>query len=140
MAVTALCCEPIIPYYTHWTDPTCLTGIILACVGGILTVLILIVFIIHRDTAVVKASTRELMWIILLATLLAHASVATILLRPSVVTCALQRSLPALAFTTIYGALVTKTNRIARILEGSKRILLKKQRFLSTSAQLVITG
>ncbi|VDO05750.1 unnamed protein product [Rodentolepis nana] len=133
-------CEPIIPYYTHWTDPTCLTGITFACVGGILTFIILIIFIIHRDTAVVKVSTRELMWIILLAMLLAHASVSTILLRPSVTTCALQRSLPALAFTAIYGALVTKTNRIARILEGSKRILLKKKRFLSTSAQLVITG
>ena len=133
-------CEPIDVLHAHWGNPTCLVAIILACFGGLLTIVILIIFIIHRNAAVVKASTRELMWVILLAMLLAHASVALVLPRPSNITCALQRIFPGLAFTIIYAALVTKTNRIARILEGSKRILLKKQRFLSTPAQLVITG
>ncbi|KAM7536530.1 hypothetical protein Aperf_G00000087319 [Anoplocephala perfoliata] len=133
-------CEEIIPTFIHWTDPACLTAAILASLGGIFTILILIVFVVYRDTPVVKASTRELMWIILLAMLLAHVSVATIPLKPSAITCGLQRSFPAIAFTIIYAALVTKTNRIARILEGSKRILLKKQRFLSTTSQLVITA
>lgn len=133
-------CEPIYPQHVYWGNPTCLTAIILAAIGCVFTIAILAIFIIYRDAAVVKASTRELMWVILLAMLLGHASVALVLLRPSKIPCALQRIFPGLAFTIIYAALVTKTNRIARILEGSKRILLKKQRFLSTPAQLVITG
>lgn len=40
----------------------------------------------------------------------------------------------------MYSALVTKTNRIARILAGSKkRIITKKPRFMSATAQVVIT-
>ncbi|MEQ2199767.1 Metabotropic glutamate receptor 5 [Xenoophorus captivus] len=38
-----------------------------------------------------------------------------------------------------YSALVTKTNRIARILAGSKKkICTKKPRFMSACAQLII--
>jgi hypothetical protein len=45
--------------------------------------------------------------------------------------------LPPIAFSAIYSALLTKTNRIARILAGSKkRILTKKPRFLSTFSQV----
>ncbi|KAL5968019.1 Metabotropic glutamate receptor 1, partial [Taenia solium] len=133
-------CEPIDPKYPHWKDSSCLTAIVFASLGGLLTILILVVFIVYRNTAVVKASTRELMWLILVAMLFAHAFTILVLFRPSTFTCALQRTLPGLAFTAIYAALVTKTNRIARIMEGSKRILVKKQRFLSTPAQLFITG
>lgn len=40
----------------------------------------------------------------------------------------------------MYSALVTKTNRIARILAGSKkRIITKKPRFMSATAQVIIT-
>lgn len=40
----------------------------------------------------------------------------------------------------IFGALVTKTNRIARILAGSKKkIMTRKPRFMSASAQVVIS-
>uniref|UniRef100_A0A915AL67 G-protein coupled receptors family 3 profile domain-containing protein n=1 Tax=Parascaris univalens TaxID=6257 RepID=A0A915AL67_PARUN len=63
-----------------------------------------------------------------------------ILARPSFATCFLTRTVPPIAFSIIYSALLTKTNRIARILAGSKkRILTKKPRFLSTSSQVVIT-
>ncbi len=130
----------ISPNYTNWRNPASLAAIVLAAVGALLTVFVLVVFVVHRDTPVVKASTRELMWVILMGMLVAHSSVIVVLLHSTPLTCALQRSLPGFAFTVIYAALVTKTNRIARILEGSKRILLKKQRFLSTTAQLVITS
>ena len=60
-----------------------------------------------------------------------------IVAKPSVGTCYVVRIVPGVAFAMIYGALLTKTNRIARILAGSKkRILTKKPRFLSTTAQV----
>ena len=44
--------------------------------------------------------------------------------------------LPGLSFAMIYAALVTKTNRIARILAGNKKILTRKPRFMSATAQV----
>lgn len=50
------------------------------------------------------------------------------------------RILPGFSFAMIYGALVTKTNRIARILAaGKKKIMTRKPRFMSALAQVVIT-
>ena len=50
------------------------------------------------------------------------------------------RILPGLSFAIIYGALLTKTNRIARILAaGKKKIMTRKPRFMSALAQVVIT-
>ena len=97
-------------------------------------------FIRHNDTPVVKASTRELSYIILLGITTAYCCNFVMVAKPCIVTCYLSRILPGLSFSLMYGALVTRTNRIARILEGSKRIMTKKPRFMSASAQVVITG
>jgi hypothetical protein len=59
--------------------------------------------------------------------------------KPTIVTCYFTRILPGLSFAMVYGALVTKTNRIARILEGTKKIITKKPRFMSASSQVIIT-
>lgn len=97
------------------------------------------VFIFHNDTPVVKASTRELSYIIMFGIILAFCSTFVLVAKPNIITCYFTRILPGLSFSLIYGALVTKTNRIARILEGTKKIITKKPRFMSASAQVVIT-
>ena len=54
--------------------------------------------------------------------------------------CFATRILPGFSFAVIYASLVTKTNRIARILAGSKkRIMTKKLRFMSSFAQVIIS-
>ncbi len=59
--------------------------------------------------------------------------------KPHVAYCYLQRWELGLSPAMSYSALVTKTNRIARILAGSKKkICTKKPRFMSACAQLVI--
>lgn len=71
---------------------------------------------------------------------LSHASIFAILAKPYDVTCALSRFLPGLSFSMIYAALLTKTNRIARILAGSKkRFPTRKPVFMSATAQVLIT-
>ena len=63
-----------------------------------------------------------------------------LILRPSLITCYLSRIMPGFSLSLIYGALITKTNRIARILASSKkRIITKKPRFMSLTAQIIIT-
>lgn len=85
----------------------------------------------------VKATTRELSFIILVGCILCFCSTYVIIAKPVIWTCYLGRIIPGVAFAMIYGALVTKTNRIARILAGSKKkIMTKKPRFMSATAQV----
>lgn len=112
----------------------------LACLGIITVLFIAAVFLRHHETPVVKASTRELSYIILLGACLCYVTTFFFVAKPTLWTCYVTRVLPGLSFALIYGALVTKTNRIARILSGRKKIMTSKPRFMSASAQVVITG
>ncbi|KAL4233562.1 Metabotropic glutamate receptor 1 [Mactra antiquata] len=125
--------------YITWWDTEAMVALITACFGIFVTLWIAVVFIRHNNTPVVKASTRELMYIILIGVMMAFCSNFVLVARPSLVTCYFTRILPGMSFSLIYGALVTKTNRIARILEGTKKIITKKPRFMSASAQVIIT-
>lgn len=77
---------------------------------------------------------------ILFAMFLCYANTFLLLAKPRKVTCFATRVLPGFAFALMYGALVTKTNRIARILAGSKKkILTRRLRFMSATSQVAIT-
>lgn len=48
--------------------------------------------------------------------------------------------MPGISFAMMYAALLTKTNRIARILAGSKKKFpTRKPKFMSTTSQVLIT-
>lgn len=132
-------CHRILTDHMDWDDTEAIVAITMACVGILTTLWLCLVFITHNDTPVVKASTRELSYIIMIGIIIAYSCNFVLVAKPTIVTCYFSRILPGLSFSLIYGALVTKTNRIARILEGSKKIMTKKPRFMSASAQVVIT-
>ncbi|KAK0425117.1 hypothetical protein QR680_009040 [Steinernema hermaphroditum] len=124
----------------HLSGVGALVALGFASAGLLATGLTLVVFLHHNQTPVVKSTTRELSYIILSGVGACYAGSFAILARPSFASCFITRVLPPVAFSIIYAALLTKTNRIARILAGSKkRILTKKPRFLSTFSQVVIT-
>ncbi|XP_022903794.1 metabotropic glutamate receptor 5-like [Onthophagus taurus] len=127
--------------YTKWSDAEAIIAMTFSIIGLITTISSFVVFLKHNDTPVVKSSTRELSYIILIGMGLAYASVYSILAKPSMISCALERTLPGLSFAMIYAALLTKTNRIARILAGSKKKFpsSRKRMFMSTTSQVVIT-
>mgnify|MGYP001796604587 FL=1 len=61
--------------------------------------------------------------------------------KPSIVSCHLARILPGLAFSMMYGSVLMKTNRIARILaRGKKKIITRKPRCVSTWSLMAVTG
>ncbi|XP_054163269.1 metabotropic glutamate receptor 1-like [Oppia nitens] len=125
--------------YLQWDTKPSLVAMAISCLGFIMTSFAMIVFIRHNDTPIVKASTRELSYMILMGMFLCHGTTFILLARPTKPTCFVGRVLPGFSFAIIYGSLVTKTNRIARILAGSKkRIITKKPRFMSGTAQVVI--
>lgn len=105
-----------------------------------MTLFTMIVFIKHNNTPVVKSSTRELSYMIMIGMFLCYLTTFALITKPTPESCYITSVLPGFSFAVIYGSLVTKTNRIARILAGSKkRIITKKPRFMSSSVQVVIS-
>ncbi|KAG5276820.1 hypothetical protein AALO_G00110140 [Alosa alosa] len=93
------------------------------------------------ESIVAVSSSRELCYIILIGIFLGYICPFTLIARPTVVSCYLQRLLVGLSSAMCYSALVTKTNRIARILAGSKKkICTRKPRFMSAWAQVFIAS
>ncbi|KAG7484348.1 hypothetical protein MATL_G00048660 [Megalops atlanticus] len=132
-------CDPIPVQYLRWGDPEPIAAVVFACLGLLATSFVTSIFIKFRDTPVVKSSSRELCYIILAGICLGYLCTFCLIAKPHVVYCYLQRVGIGLSPAMSYSALVTKTNRIARILAGSKKkICTKKPRFMSACAQLVI--
>ncbi|XP_047429784.1 metabotropic glutamate receptor 1 isoform X2 [Mugil cephalus] len=132
-------CQPLPLKYLDWADVESIVAVAFSCVGILITSFVTFIFIQYRDTPVVKSSSRELCYIILAGIFLGYICPFTLIARPTVASCYLQRLLVGLSSAMCYSALVTKTNRIARILAGSKKkICTKKPRFMSAWAQVVI--
>lgn len=132
-------CIPIREEYVSYDEPLAWIAMGIASFGILLTSLVVWLFYKHRDTPVVKASGKELSSLLLFGIFLCFAVTYILPLRPSVISCALQRFLIGICFTIVYSALLTKTNRISRIFNASKKSA-KKLNFLSPKSQLIICG
>ncbi|KAL7872300.1 hypothetical protein SRHO_G00072830 [Serrasalmus rhombeus] len=132
-------CQPLPLKYLEWSSVESIVAVVFSCLGILVTLFVTFIFIQYRDTPVVKSSSRELCYIILAGIFLGYICPFTLIARPTVISCYLQRLLVGLSSAMCYSALVTKTNRIARILAGSKKkICTRKPRFMSAWAQVVI--
>ncbi|XP_067090342.1 metabotropic glutamate receptor 3 [Osmerus mordax] len=123
--------------YIMWEDAWAIGPISIACVGFMCTALVFWVFVRHNDTPLVKASGRELCYILLLGVFLSYALTFLFLAKPSPAICALRRLGLGTSFAVCYSALLTKTNRIARIFSGVKDGATRP-RFISPSSQVFI--
>nr|XP_057912520.1 metabotropic glutamate receptor 1b [Doryrhamphus excisus]XP_057912521.1 metabotropic glutamate receptor 1b [Doryrhamphus excisus] len=134
-------CEAIPLRYLEWSNPESIIQVVFSCSGILATSFVALTFVSYRDTPVVKSSSRELCYIILAGIFLGYLCPFTLIARPTVASCYLQRLLVGLSAAMCYSALVTKTNRIARILAGSKKkICTRKPRFMSAWAQVAIAS
>ena len=115
-----------------------LVPISLSIVGNILTLFVVILFYRKRETPVVKASGKELCFIMLAGIHLCYLMTFPILVRPRVITCIIQRLGIGLGFSMMYAALLTKTNRIARIFECTKKQGALRPRYISPNSQVII--
>uniref|UniRef100_A0A3P8UVU4 Metabotropic glutamate receptor 3 n=1 Tax=Cynoglossus semilaevis TaxID=244447 RepID=A0A3P8UVU4_CYNSE len=125
--------------YIMWEDVWAIGPITVACVGFMCTGLVFWVFIRHNDTPLVKASGQELCYILLLGVFMSYAMTFLLLAKPSPAICALRRLGLGTSFAVCYSALLTKTNRIARIFNGVKDgVGTVRPRFISPSSQVFI--
>ncbi|XP_034248278.1 metabotropic glutamate receptor 2-like [Thrips palmi] len=105
--------------------------------GILLTLFVGGVFLRHHETPVVRAAGRELSYVLLTGIMLCYCVTFALVLRPTNVVCGVQRFGAGFCFTVVYAALLTKTNRIARIFKAGTRTA-KRPSFISPKSQLLI--
>ena len=91
------------------------------------------------DTPLVRASGRELCYVILGGILLCYLNTFILLAKPGIVVCTLQRFTVGMAFSMVYGAMLTKTNRISRIFHSASQSA-RRPSYISPKSQLIITA
>ena len=91
------------------------------------------------DTPLVRASGRELCYVILGGILLCYLNTFILLAKPGIIVCTLQRFSVGMAFSMVYGAMLTKTNRISRIFHSASQSA-RRPSYISPKSQLIITA
>ncbi|XP_075167439.1 mangetout [Haematobia irritans] len=130
-------CQTIPEVYLRPESAWAIGAMAFSATGILVTLFVVGVFVRHNDTPIVRASGRELSYILLAGILMCYAVTFALVLKPTNVVCAIQRFAVGFCFTVVYAALLTKTNRIARIFKAGKQSA-KRPSFISPKSQLVI--
>ncbi|KTF88148.1 hypothetical protein cypCar_00003113 [Cyprinus carpio] len=117
-------CRPTPIIKLEWSSPWAIIPVFLAVLGILATSGVIITFIRFNDTPIVRASGRELSYVLLTGIFLIYLITFLMIAEPSTVVCAFRRLFLGLGMSISYSAMLTKTNRIYRIFEQGKKSLL----------------
>uniref|UniRef100_G3TNU9 Glutamate metabotropic receptor 6 n=1 Tax=Loxodonta africana TaxID=9785 RepID=G3TNU9_LOXAF len=131
-------CRPTPVVRLTWSSPWAAPPLLLAMLGIMATTTVVATFVLHNNTPIVRASGRELSYVLLTGIFLIYTITFLMVAEPGVAVCAARRLFLGLGTTLSYSALLTKTNRIYRIFEQGKRSVTPPP-FISPTSQLVIT-
>jgi len=130
-------CVPLEEQYIDLNSYLIIGAAIFSGCGIIVTITVILVFIKYNDTPVVKASGRELTFLLLFGLLKCYSITFILMIKPNDLVCGIEQALIGECFSLVYSALLTKTNRILRIFNASKRSA-KRPNFISPKSQLCI--
>ncbi|XP_035220503.1 metabotropic glutamate receptor 3-like [Stegodyphus dumicola] len=139
-SATKTTCEPIPEAYLSYSSPWAIGTMAFAGLGIMTTTVVAIVFWAYGDTPIIKASGRELSGLLLLGIFLSFGMTFVIVAKPAPCTCGITRFFLGFCYTLCYAAIVTKTNRIARIFNQKRKKPCQKPRYTSPKSQLIITA
>ncbi|XP_070270220.1 metabotropic glutamate receptor 6 [Myotis yumanensis] len=131
-------CRPTPVVRLTWASPWAAPPLLLAVLGITATTVVVATFVRHNNTPIVRASGRELSYVLLTGIFLIYGITFLMVAEPGAAVCAARRLFLGLGTTLSYSALFTKTNRIYRIFEQGKRSVTPPP-FISPTSQLVIT-
>ncbi|KAL0181137.1 hypothetical protein M9458_023543, partial [Cirrhinus mrigala] len=131
-------CRPTPIIKLEWSSPWAIIPVFLAVLGILATSGVIITFIRFNDTPIVRASGRELSYVLLTGIFLIYLITFLMIAEPSTVVCAFRRLFLGLGMCISYSAMLTKTNRIYRIFEQGKKSVTPPK-FISPTSQLIIT-
>ncbi|XP_058873150.1 metabotropic glutamate receptor 6-like isoform X4 [Acipenser ruthenus] len=137
-AANRTACLPTPIIKLEWHSPWALLPMFLAILGILATSLVIGTFVRFNDTPIVRASGRELSYVLLAGIFLIYGITFLMIAEPGDVVCAFRRLFLGLGMCISYAALLTKTNRIYRIFEQGKKAVTPP-RFISPASQLGIT-
>ncbi|XP_067089983.1 metabotropic glutamate receptor 2-like [Osmerus mordax] len=132
-------CYDLPEEYIRWEDAWAIGPVTISCLGMLCTLSVVGLFYKNNETPVVKASGRELSYILLLGVLMCYSMTFIYIAKPSMAVCTLRRLGLGTSFAVCYSALLTKTNRIARIFSGVKDGA-QRPRLISPASQVAICG
>ncbi|CAL8325405.1 unnamed protein product [Merluccius merluccius] len=132
-------CQPIPIVKLEWSSPWAVIPVFLAMLGIVATIFVMATFVRHNDTPIVRASGRELSYVLLTGIFLCYIITFLMIGKPDAGVCAFRRIFLGLGMCISYAALLTKTNRIYRIFEQGKQTVTAP-RFISPTSQIAITS
>nr|XP_033782567.1 metabotropic glutamate receptor 7 isoform X1 [Geotrypetes seraphini] len=132
-------CLPKPTVKLEWHSPWAVIPVFLAMLGIIATLFVMATFIRYNDTPIVRASGRELSYVLLTGIFLCYIITFLMIAQPDVAVCSFRRIFLGLGMCISYAALLTKTNRIYRIFEQGKKSVTAP-RLISPTSQLAITS
>ncbi|KAL1021570.1 hypothetical protein UPYG_G00014970 [Umbra pygmaea] len=132
-------CQPIPIVKLEWHSPWAVIPVFLAMLGIIATIFVMATFVRYNDTPIVRASGRELSYVLLTGIFLCYVITFLMIAKPDVGVCSFRRIFLGLGMCISYAALLTKTNRIYRIFEQGKQTVTAP-RFISPTSQIAITS
>ncbi|XP_026110952.1 metabotropic glutamate receptor 8-like [Carassius auratus] len=131
-------CVPIPIIKLEWHSAWAGIPVFVAVLGILATSFVVVTFVRYNDTPIVRASGREMSYVLLTGIFLCYAITFLMIATPSLAICSFRRVFLGLGMCFSYAALLTKTNRIHRIFEQGKKSVAAP-RFISPASQLVIT-
>ncbi|CAG2111031.1 unnamed protein product, partial [Medioppia subpectinata] len=132
-------CEPIPEEYMRPDSVWGISALLFSWTGIFVTLFVMFVFIKYNDTPVVRASGRELCFVLLAGILMCYAMTFILVQKPSDYLCGAQKAGIGFCFSVVYSAILTKTNRISRIFKAGKQSA-RRPSFISPKSQLLICG
>ncbi|WKY04772.1 hypothetical protein Q1695_005634 [Nippostrongylus brasiliensis] len=128
-------CVPIPPVSMRWDSAWALIPAGFSLLGLTSTIFVVGVFLKFSNTPVIMASGRELCYCMISGISMCYVLTFFLVSQPTIPTCALTRVLMGLSMSAIYAAIITKTNRLARVFKPDSA---QRPRFITPKAQVAI--
>ncbi|KAG1957829.1 extracellular calcium-sensing receptor [Pimephales promelas] len=104
--------------FLSWTEPFGIALTLFAVLGVLLTAFVLGVFVQFRDTPVVKASNRELSFLLLFSLICCFSSSLIFIGEPQDWTCRVRQPAFGISFVLCISCILVKTNRVLLVFEA----------------------
>nr|XP_028560618.1 vomeronasal type-2 receptor 26-like [Podarcis muralis] len=102
-------CIPKIPNFLAFDETLAIVSSSSALLFTLITILVLSIFIKHRNTAIVKANNRSLTYGLLISLLLCFLSSLLFIGKPNMVTCLLRQTAFGIVFSVALSSILAKT-------------------------------
>ncbi|XP_074655816.1 metabotropic glutamate receptor 3-like isoform X2 [Tubulanus polymorphus] len=129
-------CQPLPLMHTRYDTIWSIIAFSVASVGLIIVVIVSIIFIIYRNTPIIRATGKESSCVLMFGICLSYLSSLAFLQKPTEALCIAIRFLLGTCYTVCYAALLAKTIRIVRIFD-SYNSGIKNVKYITTRYQLI---